>query len=210
MFLVVAVVAVVAVAAVACTAEPPPPPTNSAPVIVPGKPGEEASTIPPGEAGPIEQPPPNEADLSFVRGMIVHHQQALDMAALAPNRASSAQVKSLADRIADTQGPEIAAMNQWLKQHEQPTVDPTAPGEHAHANMPGMATKVQLGELRAAKGTVFDAVFLQLMITHHEGALTVAKEVQTTGVDFRVQQLADDVIAEQTDQIGTMREMLGS
>lgn len=201
-------VTLVAMAATACSTEPPDPPTNSVPVIVPGKPGEEASTIPPGEAGPVEQPEPNEADVTFVRNMIVHHQQALDMAELAPTRASSTQVKGLADRIADTQGPELKAMNNWLKQHGHPEIDPEA--EHSHENMPGMATQAQLGELAAAKGTVFDVVFLQLMIAHHEGAVTMAKEVQTTGIDIRVQQMVDDVVAEQSDQITIMRELLSS
>lgn len=203
-------------ALVACSNEPPPPPTNSAPVIVPGKPGEEASTIPPGQAGTIEQPPPNDADVQFVQDMIVHHQQAIEMTALVPNRASAANVKGLASRIADTQGPEIDMMNRWLRQHEQPTIDPSATGGHGgghgdptgHEDMPGMATPDQFGALRDAKGGMFDTLFLQLMIAHHEGALTMAKEVQTGGVDVRVQEIADDIIATQSDEINRMRGML--
>jgi uncharacterized protein (DUF305 family) len=192
-----------------CSGGPPPPPANSVPVIVPGGPGEEASTIPPGEASSIEQPGPNDADKRFVQNMIVHHQQALTMAALAPERASSRDVKEMAGRITDVQGPEIDMMNRWLSRNNVPTVDPTAPGHgHAPGTMPGMATDEQLDELRAARGEAFDRLFLQLMVTHHEGALAMAEEVRPKGADVRVQQMADDIVAEQADEIRRMRQWL--
>lgn len=198
----------------ACSTEPPSPPSNSVPVIVPGEPGEEASTIPPGEATPLEQQPPNEADLQFVRNMIVHHSQAVQMAALAPDRAASADVKGLASRIADVQGPEIDMMNRWLERHDQPTIDPSATdhgghgGGHDPATMPGMATPAQLTALEKARGEVFDTLFLQMMINHHQGALSMAEQVRTTGVDIRVQELVDDIVAEQTDDIRRMEKWL--
>jgi uncharacterized protein (DUF305 family) len=196
----------------ACSAGSPPPPTNSAPVIVPGKPGEEASTIPPGQATVADSPAPNDADITFVENMIAHHQQAVWMAELAPDRASSRDVKELASRIADVQGPEIDAMNRWLSQHSIPTVNPTAP-EHSHgggaaASMPGMITEAQFEELQNAKGKDFDRLFLQRMIAHHQGALTMADQVRKSGVDVRVQEMADDVTAEQTDEIHRMQGWL--
>jgi uncharacterized protein (DUF305 family) len=197
---------------VGCTSAPPPPPANSAPVIVPGKPGEEASTIPPGQAGPIDQPPPNDADLTFMTDMIYHHAQAVEMAKLAPDRAASTDLKELADRIADVQGPEIDMMNRWLAAHGQLKVDPSAPGGHGHLptlDMPGMATPAQLTQLTDARGAQFDTLFLQLMIAHHEGALTMAETVQKDGVDVRVQEIADDVSVTQRDEINRMRGWLG-
>lgn len=191
-----------------CSSEPPPPPANSAPVIVPGRPGEEASTIPPGEATVAEQPGPNDADKKFVQDMIVHHQQAVYMAGLAPERASSSDVKGLASRIYDVQGPEIDMMNRWLSQHAVPTVDPNAPHGHGGGAMPGMATQEQLDALKNAKGAAFDTLFLQLMIAHHQGALTMADEVRKNGMDVRVQEIADDVTAEQSDEIRRMRKWL--
>jgi uncharacterized protein (DUF305 family) len=193
----------------ACTAEVPPP-TNSAPVIVPGKPGEEASTIPPGQASVLPEPEPNDADITFVKNMIAHHQQAIWMAELAPDRASSRDVKELAGRIATVQAAEIDMMNRWLSQHSVPTVNPTAP-EHGHGgggSMPGMVTEAQFQELENAKGDGFDKLFLQLMIAHHQGALTMAQEVQTAGLDVRVQEIADGIIVEQTDEIQRMQGWL--
>jgi len=194
-----------------CSSEPPPPPTNSAPVIVPGAPGEEASTIPPGEASVAEQPGPNDADKAFIQDMIVHHQQAVYMSGLAPERASSSDVKGLASRIHDVQGPEIDMMNRWLSQHAIPTVNPNAPHGHGGSggDMPGMATPEQLDALEKAKGQAFDTLFLQLMIAHHQGALSMADEVRKNGFDVRVQEIADGVTAEQSDEIRRMQKWLG-
>ena|SRR6476469_482567 len=209
--LIVAVGAVLALGPLAACSSTPPPPTNPGPVIVPGKPGEEAKTIPPGQATGIDVPEPNDADKTFMQDMIVHHQQAVWMSDLAPERASSRDVKELASRISDVQGLEINGMNQWLSQHTIPTVNPTAPDHHSgggHASMPGMATQEQLEQLRNAKGRDFDKLWLQLMIAHHQGALTMAEEVRQKGVDVRVQEIADDVVVEQTDEIQRMRGWL--
>lgn len=192
----------------ACSADPPPAPANSAPVIVPGRPGETARTIPPGEATRVEQEAPNDADLTFVRDMIVHHGQAVQMADLAADRADRDDVKGLADRIADTQRPEIDMLNRWLELHDLPKVDPVGHGA-AHAGMPGMATPEQVDQLRVARGSDFDRLFLTLMVTHHEGALTMVETVRKAGAEVRVQEIADDVAITQADEIHRMRGMLG-
>jgi uncharacterized protein (DUF305 family) len=185
---------------------------DNAPVIVPGKPGEPARTIPRDQVNAPLAVPPNEADLSYIRDMIAHHRQAVEMAGLAPERASDERVRRLADRIGGSQGPEIDMMNAWLRANGKPTVDPvpSGHGEHTTMPMPGMATPAQLDALRAARGPEFDKLFLELMIAHHQGALTMAGQVQTAGADVRVQEMADDVIATQSDEINIMRGMLGS
>lgn len=203
------VAVVLAVATASCSADPPP---DAAPVIQPGKPGEPNKTLSPEEArtaAPATQP--NDADVMYVQMMITHHRQAVEMSALAPAQGTDESVQGLAARIGATQGPEVDMMNSWLRQHGKPTVEAGHEDHMGHAMaMPGMATPEQLTALRAARGADFDRLFLQLMITHHEGALTMAHEVQTTGVDVRVQEMADDVIAEQTDEITRMHGMLGS
>jgi uncharacterized protein (DUF305 family) len=203
-----AALGVVLMALAACSAEPPPAPTNSAPVIVPGKPGETAKTIPPGQATPVEEEPPNDADLTFVRDMIVHHGQAVEMADLASDRADRDDVKGLADRIADTQRPEIDMLNRWLELQDLPKVDPAGHGP-AHAGMPGMATPEQVDQLRQARGADFDRLFLTLMVAHHGGALTMVETVRKAGASVRVQEIADDVAVTQSDEIHRMRGMLG-
>ncbi|MFF3751820.1 DUF305 domain-containing protein [Streptomyces sp. NPDC002018] len=173
-------------------------------VVAPGKPGEPAKTLSAEEA--VKAAPdntPNSADYMYAQMMIVHHGQALKMTELAGARAGSRPVKLLAERIAAAQKPEIAAMEGWLKNNG---------GErhlngHDHGTMPGMATEAQLTQLRAAKGAAFDELFLKLMTTHHQGAITMATEVLTDGKNVQVEEMANEVIAQQTVEMSRMRSM---
>ncbi|MFD6436080.1 DUF305 domain-containing protein [Streptomyces venezuelae] len=174
-------------------------------VIAPGKPGETAATMSAKDAAQqrSEDDSPNSADFTYTQMMIVHHGQALEMTELAPKRAETSRVKRLAARISAAQRPEIGAMKGWLKKHG-------GPREHAghdHATMPGMATAAQLKQLRAAKGEAFDELFLKLMITHHTGAVTMATDVLSEGNNIQVEEMANDVVAQQSSEIGRMREM---
>ncbi|MFB7581690.1 DUF305 domain-containing protein [Streptomyces hydrogenans] len=173
-------------------------------VVVPGKPGEPARRVSPEEAAsllPDERP--NGADFRYVQMMVVHHRQALTMTSLAPTRAGSSQARKVAERIAAAQQPEIGAMEGWLESNGGPRDQ----GAHDHHAMPGMATEAQLAELRAAKGAAFDELFLKLMVTHHEGAVTMAAEVLAQGNNVLVEEMANDVIAQQTAEINRMRSL---
>ncbi|MGW1230067.1 DUF305 domain-containing protein [Streptomyces sp. NPDC001478] len=174
-------------------------------VVAPGRPGEPARTLSPSQAAKeAAVDSPNTADVRYVRRMILHHTQALEMTALVPSRARSSSVKRLAARITAAQRPEIGAMEGWLSRHGK---DEKAAGHDDHAAMPGMATAAQLEELRAAKGAAFDRLFLDLMITHHQGAVTMATEVLSQGNNVQVEEMADDVVAQQTSEIGRMRAL---
>lgn len=173
-------------------------------VVAPGKPGEPARTLSAEEAAKAApDDSPNSADFAYARMMITHHRQAIEMTALAADRAESRQIKRLADRIAAAQQPEVDSMEGWLKTNE----GDAAGGGHDHATMPGMATKAQLTQLRAAQGKAFDELFLKLMITHHQGAVTMAAEVLSDGNNVLVEEMANDVIAQQTSEIGRMQKM---
>ena len=187
-------------------------------VIAPGKPGEPNRTLSPEEAkksAPNNRP--NDADFSYMQDMIVHHSQAIEMTELAEQSAVARQVKALAGRIAAAQGPEIDAMNRWLKTNgREPVMVPGAKGfdesdahNHGsdHSGMPGMASEQEMKDLESARGAKFDQLFLKLMIVHHEGALTMAAEVQKQGSDIFVQENADHVIATQSAEIARMKEM---
>ncbi|MGW4733524.1 DUF305 domain-containing protein [Streptomyces shenzhenensis] len=174
-------------------------------VIVPGEPGEQNRTLSAAEAAEqrAEDDSPNSADVAYARMMIQHHSQALEMTGLAPDRAESSKLKRLAERIAAAQGPEIAAMRDWLTSYGKDE----RPEGHDHATMPGMATEAQLKKLGAARGKAFDELFLTLMITHHEGAITMATDVKGQGNNIRIEEMADDVVAQQTSEIARMRAM---
>ncbi|MFG2448044.1 DUF305 domain-containing protein [Streptomyces sp. M41(2017)] len=174
-------------------------------VIAPGRPGEAAETLSAKEADErrSDDDTPNAADLAYARMMITHHTQALRMTELAPERAGSGAVRRIAGRIAAAQGPEIATMKSWLKAHDGAGADTG----HDHTDMPGMATKAQLADLRAADGSAFDRLFLRLMISHHDGAITMATDVKAQGNNIQIEEMADDVIAQQTSEISRMRAM---
>ncbi|MEU8397414.1 DUF305 domain-containing protein [Nonomuraea sp. NPDC048892] len=177
---------------------------STAPVIAPGRPGEQARTLSPSEAATaVPSETPNAADITYVQDMIVHHRQAMDMALLAPSRAESAKLKSLADRIKAAQGPEIQFMTSWLREQEQ-----KVPEHHAaHEGMPGMATPEQMEALKAATGKDFDQMFLQLMINHHLGAIKMSEQVLGGGKHIRIEELASDVSVTQAAEIRRMQEL---
>ncbi|MDA3626432.1 DUF305 domain-containing protein [Saccharopolyspora oryzae] len=199
----------IAVAGLAgCSAEQP----ESPKVVLPGAPGDQprvVSSVEP-EAGV-----PVDAEADYLRMMIAHHQQALEMTALAPDRAQHPKVRALAERIGGSQGPEIGAMQGWLASRgldEQPGHDEHSghgqhgqPTGHDHSTMPGMATPEQLAQLGNSTGADFDRLFLQLMIAHHEGALTMATDIMTKGREEQVHAMAQDVLVTQQDEINTMR-----
>ncbi|MFI6320425.1 DUF305 domain-containing protein [Nonomuraea sp. NPDC050556] len=200
------VIAGTAIALSGCSADPPPArqADSTAPVIAPGKPGEEAKTLSPGEAATAVPPDKaNAADVTYVQDMIVHHRQAIDMALLAPSRARADKVKRIAARIQDAQGPEIQYMTSWLEQQGQ-----KVPDHHAgHEGMPGMATPEQMEQLKAATGDAFDRLFLTLMIAHHRGAIEMSTKAITTGSHQRINELATEVGVEQTAEIRRMQDI---
>ena len=186
-----------------------------------------------GGGPPQTQPPPQryphtEADVRFMSDMIGHHSQALVMAELAPSHGASPAVQTLAARIASGQHDEIALMQQWLRDRQQPVAQPSSRGPvsptdtashsagrgHHGARgmlMPGMLTQAQLDELNRARGREFDRLFLQYMIQHHRGALTMVDRLFATPGAAREEatfKLANDVSADQSSEIARMERML--
>lgn len=191
----------------------PPESRPSSPAILqPGGPGDEASPAEPGATA--EHADFAHDDVAFMQMMIPHHAQALTMSKLAPNRAESPDVKSLARRILVAQPPEILLMSAWLA--ERNLAVPSAQddpadfdhGEHGHETMHGMLTDDQMQELRAARGAEFDRLFLRGMIQHHRGAVIMADPVATKGSDIQVSELANDIVAGQGAEIDRMRVLL--
>ena len=169
-------------------------------------------------------PPHTEADARFMREMIGHHAQALEMTSLVPERTQRADLRLLAERISVSQQDEIALMRQWLRERGEAAPDTAAHGGHgahgheghgghdAHAAMPGMASPEEMARLAAARGAEFERLFLELMIRHHEGALTmVAQLFATPGAaqDASTYQFAADVDADQRMEIDRMRALQG-
>jgi uncharacterized protein (DUF305 family) len=148
----------------------------------------------------------NDADVAFAQGMIPHHEQAVEMAGLAESRAGD-EVRDLAEDIAAAQGPEIEQMTGLLESWgEAPPEDMEDAG---HGVMPGMMSDEEMAELEGAEGGEFDALFLEMMILHHEGAVTMAETEIEEGADPEAQTLAQDVFDAQQAEIEQMTAMLG-
>ena len=170
------------------------------------------------------------ADVAFMQGMIGHHAQALEMAALVAGRSALPSLSMLAERITVSQRDEIAIMQTWLRDRQQPvpavpSIDTASRGTTSHDMhaahtmhgsaashvMPGMLSSAQMDSLRQAKGPTFDRLFLQYMIQHHEGALTmVAALLKTPGAarEPMVFQFVSDVDTDQRAEIRRMRVLL--
>jgi uncharacterized protein (DUF305 family) len=146
----------------------------------------------------------NDADVTFAQGMIPHHRQAVEMAELAGDRAESQEVKDLAADIEAAQDPEIEQMTGWLEEWDQPMeMDGMDSME-----MGGMMSEDQMSELEDATGADFDAMFLEMMIEHHEGAIVMAQEQVDDGKNAEAVALAEAIIEAQQDEIETMQGLL--
>jgi uncharacterized protein (DUF305 family) len=187
-------------------------PEASVTVLQPGRPGEGAATVDPGEVRTEREW--NHADVAFMQMMIPHHAQALEMSRLADTRAEDERVQALARRIRGAQGPEIMAMAAWLDERNidvpKAAEDPSSydHGAHGHSEMAGMLTDEQMAQLEAADGRRFDRLFLKGMISHHRGAVEMAQTAATEGVDLQVAEMAADVAVGQAAEIQRMRELL--
>lgn len=182
-------------------------------IVQPGAPGEATRVVDPGTMGSSSLPH-TEADIRFMQGMIPHHAQALDMSALVEERTANRDIRLLARRIEISQKDEIALMGRWLRERGA-----EVPGEHAHhmmgdhALMPGMLTAADMERLAAARGKDFDRLFLEYMIKHHEGALTMVRALFASpgaGQETDIYTFASHVDADQMIEIERMGRMLAA
>jgi uncharacterized protein (DUF305 family) len=163
-------------------------------------------------------PPFSKADVDFMTGMIGHHAQAVVMAGWAPTHGARLDVRLLCERIAVAQTDEIASMQRWLRERNQPVPDAheihgqMMPGMDMHMLMPGMLTDAELAQLDHARGPEFDRLFLTFMIKHHQGAISMVETLlgsNDAAEDDVVYRFASDVYADQTTEIARMQKMLG-
>ncbi|NRB72065.1 MAG: DUF305 domain-containing protein [Xanthomonadales bacterium] len=183
-----------------------------APIVQPGAPGQPSKTLAAEDAVQIADTAYTVDDVRFLTDMIPHHHQALVMSRWAPERTNNQEILDLAGRIDSTQADEIAFMQDWLRERGEPVPDPTAHhAMHAHHDMAGMATPAQMEALEASRGTAFDRLFLQLMIPHHDGALTMAEELLEqpgAAFDATLFDFTSDVQNDQAVEIERMNALL--
>ena len=187
-------------------------------VVQPGAPGQPTRRLPLSTRAILPQRSAKDAE--FMRGMIMHHAQAVEMTALIASRTSNKDIRLLGSRISHTQADEIDLMRRWLAARGEPASAPMQghmdmPGmDHAGHHqmlMPGMLSAEQMDALREARGAEFDRLFLSGMIQHHQGALVMVKDLFDTagaGQDADLFNFATDIDSSQRAEIRIMQRML--
>ncbi len=184
-------------------------------VIQPGAPGAPSKTLPLSTRATL--PPRSLADVEFMQGMIMHHEQAVEMTAMIPSQTENKNLRSLGARISSSQSDEIKFMKRWLAARGEsvPKAMANMPGmDMSHetlALMPGMLTPQQMAALRKAKGAGFDHLFLVGMIQHHNGALTMVENLFDTagaGQDAELFNFATDADNTQRAEIRIMQTLV--
>lgn len=158
---------------------------------------------------PVGEVTLNDADVEFAQGMIAHHEQAIEMAeiALDPAAGASADVVDLATRIQAAQDPEVELMTAWLTAAGESIAMDTSDG-HDMSSMEGMMTADQMDAMAAMTGADFDRTWLEMMIAHHEGAISQSETVKANGSNADVLLLADQIITAQQAEITEMQALL--
>lgn len=152
--------------------------------------------------------PHNSADVTFATDMIPHHAQAIEMADMALAKATNSQVRTFATTIKAAQAPEIATMSGWLASWNSPvpntSMNPSMPG----MTMPGMMSAAAMQTLNKSTGPAFDKLWIQMMIQHHTGAITMAKTELAQGQNAQAKSLAQTIITSQSSEITQFRKLL--
>jgi len=171
--------------------------------------------------GGEDYPTAESVDAGFARDMSIHHRQAVLMAGLARDRSTDRELSLIAYDIESTQLNQVGQMQGWLSLWglSQSTGEPMSwMGEHGGMDMsgssdglmPGMATADDLDELRAAQGSEFDVLFLQLMIRHHQGGTQMAGYAAEYAEVDAVRNLARSIADSQAAETDTLTDMLTS
>jgi uncharacterized protein (DUF305 family) len=183
-----------------------------APIVQPGAPGEPTRSLDAAEATAIAKTAYSPADVQFLRDMIPHHQQAIEMSVLVAERTNNPDVIDAAGRIQSSQGDEIEFMQQWLAERGEDAPD-SAAHHHMHTShtMAGMASPEQMAGLAASAGTDFDRLFLELMIRHHDGAVKMVEELMEqpgAAYDPVLFEFTSDITNDQAAEIERMNGLL--
>ena len=176
-------------------------------IIQPGAPGEASKTLDPQAASNIADTSYIKADVKFLQGMIIHHQQAILMSSMADKRTNNETIVDLAKRIDVSQEDEINFMESWLYDRGENKKDMPHHNMHMDMGMAGMATPKQLEDLKNTKATDFDRLFLQLMIAHHDGALKMVEELKEfsgSAYDPILSEFVSDLVNDQGVEIERM------
>ena len=151
----------------------------------------------------------NADDVAFATNMIPHHQQAIEMSAMVPDRSTNPEVIQLAQQISAAQGPEIEIFKVFLVQWKENPDDNSGHGGHGDMAMSGMVDGATMTKLESLNGAEFDTLWLESMIGHHQGAIEMAKAEIANGENVDALGMAKTIVDTQQVEIDQMKQMLG-
>jgi uncharacterized protein (DUF305 family) len=152
----------------------------------------------------------NDADVQFAEMMIPHHEQAVEMVALAPSRASDARIKQLARQMEVAQQPELMMLTGFLTAWHKPVPSSGAHHMAGTASMPGIMSDEDMAKLEAATGASFDRMFAEMMIAHHNGAIQMAQQELAEGENADARALADAIQQDQATEVAMLQDFLAA
>ena len=150
----------------------------------------------------------NADDVAFATNMIPHHKQAVDLSAMVPERSTNAGLVALAQQISAAQQPEINVMKVFLVQWNENPDSNSGHGGHGNA-MQGMVDAATMTKLESLTGAKFDKLWLESMISHHQGAIEMAKAEIANGDNVDAKNLAKNIVTTQEAEVGQMKQMVG-
>ena len=155
---------------------------------------------------PLISAAPDE-DRRYIRHMVAHHDQGIELARLAVTRAHGSHLRALAAlMVASQSGENRIFISWWSGWFDDPM--PICAGEELTA-MPGYLTADQMADARNASGTAFDAVFVRLMSQHHAGAVSMADVEWHSRGDPRLRLMAHAIRHEQQGEVALMNRVQG-
>ena len=181
------------------------------PIVQPGAPGQPSRQISAEEASNLASLEFTAADVMFMQGMISHRAQSLEMTVLVETRSNREAMELMAERITLSQEDEIAMMQGWLGDRGLQVPDLETHHVPDFELMPGMLTEEELAQLEQAEGFEFDSLFLELMIEHHAGAVTMVDNLLDqfgSAQDSALFTFTSDVTSDQSSEIDRMNDML--
>ncbi|MGO4444256.1 DUF305 domain-containing protein [Mycobacterium sp. 2YAF39] len=158
----------------------------------------------------------NAQDHEFATMMIPHHQQAIELAGMVSDRSTDPDLIALAAKISAEQDPEIKALRVFLVQWDENPDDNTSQGgddgghggDGGHGAMAGMVDEATMAKLQTLNGAEFETLWLQSMISHHQGAIDMAEAEVANGQNIDIKRMAQTMIDTQQAEITQMNQML--
>ncbi|MDD1478587.1 DUF305 domain-containing protein [Arthrobacter sp. H16F315] len=156
------------------------------------------------DSAPIAIGDHNGADTTFAQMMIPHHTQAVEMSDLILKKQGiDPKVTALAVKIKAEQAPEITTMSGWLQAWNEPS-------QMSGGGMSGAMSSDDMTKLDAAQGAEAAKLYLSQMITHHQGAVTMAKTEEATGKNTDTVTLSKNIVTSQEAEIQEMKNLLAT